>query len=63
MIEILLIVCSTANPAACENRVLPFQGPILTCTMAGQFEVAAWAANHPAWKVDRWKCRIREVRI
>lgn len=62
MIEILLVVCSVAG-GHCETRTLPFDGPLLSCHMAGQFEVATWAQSHPSWRVQRWSCRPREVAI
>ncbi len=51
------VVCLVRQPAACETRALdaPFATPV-ACLMAGQTEAARWLADHPAYRLDSWRC-------
>ena len=62
MIDLVLTVCLATAPANCREERLPFDGPLVACTMAGQFQAAEWAGRHPKWRVKRWSCGQQEVR-
>ena len=58
MIEIILTVCSVANPANCEEKYLQFawDGSINQCMMAAQPYIAEWIGRHPEWVATKWSC-------
>ena len=56
---VILTVCMLSNPSACkEERVQQSveERPPVSCIVEGQSTVATWASQHPAWRVDKWKC-------
>ena len=63
-IILTLIVCLARQPASCERRMLdaPFPTPV-ACLMAGQTEAARWLADHPAYRLDSWRCGRDESRL
>lgn len=63
MIEILFTVCLVASPSICEERRIPFPGPMTACTFAAQFEIASWSSSHPKWAISSWRCSTAELRI
>lgn len=63
MIDLVLTVCLLAAPADCREERMPFDGPIFACAMAGQFTAAEWISRHPKWRIERWACGPREVRV
>ncbi len=63
MIELVMTVCLLAQPGDCRKERLPFDGPLIACARAGQFEAATWAAQHPGWHVTRWRCGVPEREI
>ena len=57
VIELSLRACRDA----CQDFSLlydAYQISLLTCMIAGQREVAAWAESHPGWRVERWSCQF-----
>ena len=60
-IALSLIVCLIAAPDRCETRALdaPFPTPV-ACLIAGQTEAARWLADHPAYRLDSWRCGKEE---
>jgi hypothetical protein len=30
----------------------------MTCMLGGQRAAAEWLAEHPGWRLDRWRCEI-----
>ncbi len=63
MIELVMTVCLLAQPDDCRKERLPFDGTETACAMAGHFVVATWTAEHPAWRVTRWRCGVPEREI
>jgi hypothetical protein len=62
MFEIAMTVCLAANINVCKPVSLTFADEAVTavqCQMgiAGQAEIAKWAAGHPNWKPMRWRCQ------
>lgn len=59
LMELILTVCALAQPASCEQTVLPFvdQGQSLReCAMSAPPTIAEWASHHPTRFVARWRC-------
>jgi hypothetical protein len=57
MIELLIAACLASGD--CRDFSLLYDSrdlSVLTCTMAGQGEVARWQASYPEWRVERWSC-------
>ena len=52
-----LVVCLARQPTWCETRSVdaPFSTPV-ACLMAGQTEAARWIHDHPAYRLDSWRC-------
>lgn len=58
MIELLFVVCLTAQPDSCSERSLAFVGiSPLRCVSGAPPELARWAEAHPAYRIARWRCR------
>ena len=58
-IELVLTVCSLAQPAQCDERRLVFSsetGSICGCMMQAQPYIAQWVGEHPGVAVTRWRC-------
>ena len=60
-IILTFVVCLLRQPELCETRTLdaPFPTPV-ACLMAGQTEAARWLAEHPAYRLDSWRCGREE---
>ena len=56
---VILSVCLMGSPATCKiERVQQSveERPPISCIVEGQSTVAVWQQQHPAWRVDKWKC-------
>lgn len=59
MLEIIMLVCSIEQETTCKEVRLSYMEQTATsiqCMLYGQAEMAKWAAEHPKWRVARWKC-------
>jgi len=58
MVDLILTVCLTANPADCREEHLHFEsrGSVLQCMLLAPAEIAKWSSEHPTLKVVRWRC-------
>lgn len=62
MIELVFVVCLSAEPATCERRSLQFADVTpTTCVLEAQPELARWVGEHPGWRVQRWTCRSMDL--
>ena len=63
-IILTFVVCLMHAPMSCETRSLdaPFSTPV-ACLMAGQTEAARWIHDHPAYRLDSWRCGRAEEKI
>jgi hypothetical protein len=53
MIYVLtLLACLTTQPDRCARYELQVEA----CNAAGIGQLAIWAMQHPAWRVERWNC-------
>jgi hypothetical protein len=60
-IELILTVCTLAQPAACDERRLLFSsesGSVRGCMIQAQPFIAQWVGDHPNVTVSRWRCAI-----
>ena len=63
MLELVIVACLLSSPEHCEERVVLYDAQVglHTCMMSAQPELARWTAAHPAFRVSRWACRVRDV--
>jgi hypothetical protein len=61
--EIVLSVCALVAPERCEDvhlQIAPDSRASLQlryhCVRQGQIEGQKWIAQHPGWRVERWRC-------
>lgn len=59
MIALALTACLIAHPQHCR-QVADFDPPdsLMECIVGSQRAAAAWAVEHPAWRVTRIRCSI-----
>ena len=58
LIDLVLLVCSLANPTSCQEQHLLFesQGSLRTCMLQAPPYIAQWVGEHPGVRVARWHC-------
>lgn len=62
MIVLTVLACLVSDPAECAWVSIPAEVGPVTCALHGQWFAADWAAEHPKWRVRRWRCGRAEVR-
>ncbi len=58
-VELILTVCTLAQPAACEERKLMLEsgsGSTRNCIMQAMPYIAQWSGEHPNLAVTKWRC-------
>ena len=58
-IELVLTVCTLAQPVACDEQKLLFSSEGMSlrgCVMQAQPYIARWVGDHPSLRVSRWRC-------
>jgi hypothetical protein len=58
-VELILTVCSLAQPVACDERRLMIEiesGSPRDCMMHSMPFIAKWSDEHPNVTVTRWRC-------
>ena len=63
MVDLIVLVCSLANPNACSERHLLFesQGSLRSCMMQAEPYLAQWAGEHPNERIAKWRCAWPEA--
>jgi hypothetical protein len=58
LVDLVLRVCTAANPDACREFHLMFQtaGSLRGCMMQAQPYLAQWVGDHPNFHIVRWHC-------
>jgi len=58
LVELILTVCTLAQPADCEERRLAFVdgGSLRQCMYSAPPKIAEWCLDHPSRRVVRWRC-------
>lgn len=58
MIELIFVVCLSAQPSTCEEKALQFVDmPMMGCMTGGQAVLARWVNEHEGWEIQSWGCR------
>jgi hypothetical protein len=58
-VELILTVCTLAQPAACDERKLMFEsvsGSTRNCMMQAMPYIAQWSGEHPNLTIMKWRC-------
>jgi hypothetical protein len=58
-VELILTVCTLAQPASCEERRLMLEsasGSTRNCIMQAMPYIAQWSGEHPNLTVTKWRC-------
>jgi hypothetical protein len=58
-VELILTVCTLAQPAACDERKLVLEsatGSTNNCMMQAMPYIAQWSGDHPQLTVTKWRC-------
>jgi hypothetical protein len=60
---IVLSVCTLGAPTQCKAVYLHIASEIgaslqvpYHCARQGQIEAQKWIAQHPGWRIERWRC-------
>ncbi len=59
MLELVVAVCLIGQPSQCKDVVLNFEADNATpmqCALYGQAEMAKWLAEHPNYRIMKWRC-------
>ncbi len=58
LIELILTVCTMAQPASCEERHLSLvdEGSLMQCMTQAPPVIAEWVGRHPGRQVMKWRC-------
>ena len=58
LVDLVVLACTLANPAACRNHHILFswQGSLRTCTMYAESQLVEWSKEHPNLRIVRWHC-------
>jgi hypothetical protein len=64
MIAIILSTCFVSDPSVCREHTVPLVSEVSAarCAMKAPPYVARWSADHPEWRVVRWRCQATEER-
>jgi hypothetical protein len=60
-VEVVLTVCTLAQPATCDERRLLFSSETASlrgCMMQSMPLIAKWSGEHPNVTVTRWRCAL-----
>ena len=59
MLELVFSVCLIANAQSCQDVHLTYGAQrvsLMECALVGQVEMAKWVAEHPGYRVTRFRC-------
>lgn len=58
IVQVILTVCTLAQPVACDDRRLQFfhDGSLRQCMARAVPFMAQWIGDHPGLRVARWRC-------
>lgn len=62
MIQLVLVYCMIATPDRCIERRQVFERPLTEreCLMNAQSVAQEYLAEHPQWRLARWRCEINK---
>lgn len=58
LVELIVIICSLANPTACSEKHFLFEshGSLRSCMMEAPPYLAQMMRQYPNQRVSRWRC-------
>lgn len=58
MIAIIISTCLLSDPGVCRDQTIPLATEMSPnrCMMTAPPHIAQWSAEHPGWRVVRWRC-------
>ena len=59
MFELVFSACLILNAQSCKDVHLTYEGQRVTpmqCALFGQSEMAKWVAQHPGYRVAKFRC-------
>jgi hypothetical protein len=58
IVDLIIAVCLAGDPEVCHDEHLYFEshGSLERCMFEAMPAVAAWAGEHPKWRVARFHC-------
>lgn len=59
MFELVFSACLILNANSCKDVHLTYGGQrvsLMECALTGQVELAKWVAEHPGYRVTRFRC-------
>jgi len=56
MTALVLVFCLQASPSSCIEERPVAEMPPLACILQAQTYAANWLADHPKWRLARWRC-------
>jgi len=64
MVQLVLIYCLAAHAAVCAEQRPVLEQPLTLsgCVVGAQQAAAAYIAEHPEWRLERWRCEIGKPR-
>jgi hypothetical protein len=63
MIAIVISACLAGDPGVCKDYRIPLASHVDSnnCMTGAQPHFARWAAQHPGWRIVRWRCTSGNV--
>ena len=63
MIAIVISACLVGDPNVCKDYRIPLALNVdpRHCMSDAQPHFAAWAGQHPGWRIVRWRCATADA--
>jgi hypothetical protein len=52
----VILIVTVCFSGACREVRLPYDVSVETCQSVAQESISQWVAEHPSYKVTKWKC-------
>ena len=64
VIQLVIVYCLIANAANCMEARPAFERPLtpMSCMMNAQLLAQQYVAEHPEWRLARWRCELNVPR-
>jgi hypothetical protein len=56
MTVLVLVFCLQAAPDSCTEQRPVADLSLQACLVRGQHYASEWLAEHPKWRLSRWRC-------
>lgn len=56
--DLVMLVCLISDPQSCKEETIKVSGAgeVKSCMWNAQFDMAAWAADHPKYEIRKFTC-------